>query len=58
MKLHDAELAAVHITVMRQGDHYRVYTPYDLLVVTEEELARFAATILKEVGVTPLPKSE
>lgn len=56
MKLQDAELVGVQITVMRQGGYYRVYTPYDMLLVTEEELARFAMTILMETGVAPVSK--
>lgn len=51
MILQDAELAGVRVLVERAGDRYRVFTPYDMLLVTDEELARFAMAILREVGV-------
>lgn len=54
MKLHDADLRGVDITVVQQGDRYQVWTPYSLMLVTPEELARFAMAILKETGVVPV----
>ena len=56
LKLYDADLRNVDITVVQQGDRYQVWTPYSLMLVTPEELARFAISILKEVGVTPMPE--
>lgn len=56
MILQDAELAGVRVLVERAGDRYRVSTPYDLLFVSREELARFAVEILREVGVAPVSR--
>lgn len=54
LKLRDAQVRGIDITVVEHGDLYAVYTPYALLLVAPEELARFAVSILMELGVTPV----